>query len=800
MEDNDQTLRIGHISLAGLHLKTMLDRVVSKTREEMNADVCSILLLDESKEVLTLEASQGLDTSAAGAVRLPRDTGVSWTVAREKKPLALPVARAHPDFYFVPVSGEDKFTSMLTVPILDGDECVGVLYIQHAREREYTEDEVNRLTLISADVAGAIRAAQELDRYENRAAHLYELNETARRINATNNVDEIVAHVVMCVERMVGARSVIMWLVDEEGRFRIHHLPETVGDPEKARPVCETIARHVRDTTELLNFPDIALETEYEGLGLIANTSSVCCPMVFESNVVGTILAADRVTGTPGVYMAFSGEEVQLLTDICQTAAQAIARAHTHRRLERTLEENRRNAQELSILFQLSMAMQRATTLDDLLRVILYCVTVGDGLGFNRAILFLINESTNIAQGMIGLGPDSPEHAGHIWGDLDARKPDDLVQWLVDRDPFEVDHSRFNSLARSLKLPVSGDGSAPSLEKAITGKVPVSVNGRPLEPGDEALASATGCDRFAIAPLLARDVTIGAILVDNMYNGAPITDSNIRLLTRFAAPAGWAIENIRLFEKVSTVSRELFNLEDQMARAERLSALGEMSAEIAHELKNPLMTIGGFARKLSRRTADEKEAMYASIIVSEVERLESLLTNALDLSKEMTITRISTDINDIVRDSVNFYSRLMSERGIETRMQLASAIEEALIDPSWIKQVVINLILNAIEAMSCARHTSGRTLTIATDFIDHEDPYVILKIADTGGGIPDEDFHKIFNPFFTTKPSGTGLGLSLCKKIIRLHHGSMEIDNKLGDGVTFTIYLPCATASAEEPG
>jgi len=121
-------------------------------------------------------------------------------------------------------------------------------------------------------------------------------------------------------------------------------------------------------------------------------------------------------------------------------------------------------------------------------------------------------------------------------------------------------------------------------------------------------------------------------------------------------------------------------------------------------------------------------------------------------------------------------------------------LDKVSIDPVWIRQVVINLVLNAVEAMSASSGEGERKLTLSTEQINSGDSVIRLRISDTGGGIPENNLQNIFNPFFTTKPRGTGLGLSLCKKIIRMHHGSLEIDNKLGVGVTFIINLPCPVA------
>ncbi len=791
MSDNDHILHIGRISGSRLHLQTMLDQVVESAEKQLGADACALLLLDESKQTLTLKSSHGLWRSAVDAVRLPRGKGVSWRIVREKRPAALARAKDDPDFHFVPESGEESYTSMLGVPIIEEDECIGVIYVQSKKETRYSDEDISRLEKISRQVAGAIKAAWDMDRIKEKARVYTKLNGSSRLINATNDIEEIVRITANVASELIGAKVKAVWVADIDEKLKVKHFSESGSDPELLRPVCETVVTLATVSRETVNVADISADTRFEGLDIIAAVSVVCCPMIFEEQVVGAIVLADRITESPNYFVAFTSEEIHILAAIAQTAAQAVDRARTHQQLEEALEKNEQNVRELSILFQLSMAMRRTLNLEDLLRVILSCVTVGRGLGFNRAILFLVDESAGLLRGMIGMGPDSAEHAGRIWNDLEEQPPEDLVPWLLDHDIFEVKNSQFNRLARSLKFPVAGADIGAIISKVIGQKVAVNIEGAgDLEQSDMELLSAIGCERFAMAPLVVRDTALGAILVDNLYNSNPISGADMELLTRFAAPAAWAIENMKLFEKWVAESEERLDLEKQMVRVERMSTLGEVYAELAHELKNPLVSIGGFARRLiSTLKGDKTSLKYASIIAGEVDRLETLLRNVLDLSKDVSIKRQENDLNFVVRDAVDFYSRILSGHGIKTHMDLDPDIDKVLIDAAWIKQVVINLILNAMEAMSCERHQALRNLSFTTQ---SRGSGVTLRISDTGGGIADEDFHKIFNPFFTTKSQGTGLGLSLCKKMVQLHHGSIEIDNKLGHGVTFTINLPGA--------
>ncbi len=806
-EKNDEILNIGQISKSLLDLQSMLNQVANEAMIRTGADASAILLLDEYRQTLTLKASVGLSAEAVDAVRLPKGSGVSWKIARERRPVALAVANLDPYYHFVPISGESDFTSLMGVPLIDEDDCIGVLYVQNVEETHYSHDDIEKLVAISTEVSGAIKVAWDFHRAEQRARTLLEFNETARKINATNNINEIINLVCVCARDLIGAQSQLVWLANREGQLSsIHHsLNEELSAPPS---IHNGIAKQVMESKEAVYIPSILDDNRFEGLDDMASVSVLCNPMIFEDQAAGVVMLGDRRTESPNYFSAFSGEEIEIFNTLTQTAAQAIIRARTHHRLNYALEENEKNVKELSILFQLSMAMRRTIKLDDLFRVILSCVTVGSGLGFNRAILFLIDNTSGMLEGVIGMGPDSADEAGRIWGNMQEKPLDDLVPWLLDRDPYELNESGFNKLALSMHFPIDGARASSIIKKVVGQKIAVNIEGQnDLHGSDHELVFQLQCDRFAMVPLVAKDDVLGAILVDNLYNGDPISTPDMELLTRFAAPAAWAIENLRLFERWAAVSQELLDMEDQVAKVERLSALGEVTAEVAHELKNPLVSIGGYARRLqtslSKRNV-KKEVNYASIIVREVERLEGLLRQALDVSKEVTLTRETADLNGIVNDSTNLYWRYMSERGIEVEMNLDPQPVMVSVDPTWMRQVVINLLLNAIEAMNCERHKVDRKISIVTKQSAKIAESRVgvrrsacLQLSDTGGGIAEEDLPSVFNPFFTTKPQGSGLGLSLCKKIVRLHHGSIEIDNKLGDGVTFTVTLPSKAVGAD---
>ncbi|MBF0171420.1 MAG: GAF domain-containing protein [Nitrospinae bacterium] len=801
MGDGDESLSsLSAISAGRLELGPLLMRVVTAVSAALPCEVVALLLLDETQDTLMLKCSIGLSGWANNAVRLPRDRGVSWTIVRERRTLRMRQASAHPDYYFVPESGEGRFTSLMGTPLVDGGDVVGALYVQSEAERDYTDDEAARLEAICRNAGGAVRLAWRMEQSHERARILTELHTLSQLLSASEGSEEILSHAQRYVASLTGARRVLFWLAGDDGKLEGGHYPASAGEVSWLAPVKDGLVAHVARERQPVDIRDVEGEERFPELSRVARRSLQAHPLEYGGGLVGVMVAADRSVPHEANDYPFSGDEGQTLATVSRLTAQALSRARTHRRLAMALDANQRNVRELSMLFQLSTVMQRTVDLEKLLRVILSCVTVGSGLGFNRAILFLVNEASGRLNGVIGLGPSSEEEAGRIWSELEGKTQNlaDFVRWLLAKDTLEIAESPFSGVAQSLSFSLEEDGV---LARAVREGRAINVQGIPPgAPADNALTEALAGDRFAVAPLVASGAAVGAILVDNKINRRPITDADLELLTRFTAPASWAIENAKLMERLSTLNGELVSLERQMAHVERVSALGEIYAELAHELKNPLVTIGGFAQRLARRaTTDETTAHYSAIIVDEVERLEKLLRNTLDVSRNVHRVNLSlSDLNRVAEDVVDVYWRMIIDNGVECALSLTPNLPLVSIDEAQIRQVVVNLILNAVEAMGCPRHGTAKRLTIRTHLAVEGEPMVRLSVTDTGGGVAPYDLAKIMDPFFTTKATGTGLGLPLCNKIVRMHRGVLEIDNQLGVGVTFTINLPCESAGQSD--
>ncbi len=230
----------------------------------------------------------------------------------------------------------------------------------------------------------------------------------------------------------------------------------------------------------------------------------------------------------------------------------------------------------------------------------------------------------------------------------------------------------------------------------------------------------------------------------------------------------------------------------KLVEAEKLAALGRLTADVAHEIRNPLTSVGGFAKRLLKCSEDiTKVKECADIIVSEVQKLEKILKDVLIFSRKAMPHMELTQAEDMIEVFLKEFSVIFSEKpDIVLKKEYTPHAFKVLMDREQIKLVLYNLVFNALDAM----HRGG-TLTFRTraGSLDDTD-YIIIDVSDTGTGIPKEKLQMIFEPFYSTKEIGigTGLGLSICKKIMEDHGGRICVKSELSHGSTFTLYFPLA--------
>jgi len=244
---------------------------------------------------------------------------------------------------------------------------------------------------------------------------------------------------------------------------------------------------------------------------------------------------------------------------------------------------------------------------------------------------------------------------------------------------------------------------------------------------------------------------------------------------------GTFLGHVVLFKDLS----EVRSLRKEIARSQRLASVGRLAAGVSHEIRNPLSSLKGFATYFKERYHDVPENQQISnLMIQEVDRLNRVVGQLHEFARPITVSKIPIRIKAFLENSLKMIERQAAEANITVKTNFDLDLKEALIDPDRINQVLLNLYLNAIDSMN-----DGGLLTVTLSGNEKKNG-IEIKVTDTGTGISQNDLGHIFDPYFTTKPSGTGLGLAIVHNIMESHGGDIQIESRLEQGTSVTIFLP----------
>jgi signal transduction histidine kinase len=390
---------------------------------------------------------------------------------------------------------------------------------------------------------------------------------------------------------------------------------------------------------------------------------------------------------------------------------------------------------------------------------------------------------------MVATGALTVGEAYQTWARM-AQEPQSLSELFQShRRNLSSHDDAITSLVRQMKIPLTARDSI--FTSAVFRQQSFNVRDTAeLSVLDRSVLGCLGAVPFVLVPLISRGCTLGVLIADNFVTGKAIGEEDVARLRAFANHASLAIENSRLYEslkqkvaELSQANEELSANRDKLIRYERLSVVGEMAAKIAHDIRNPMTAIGGFARRmLKKATADTTTNSYLQIIVHEVDRLEKILGDILSFSKPSAPQLRDADLNQLIGETYAMMAPELEQHRIRVARELDPRLPPVRIDRDQIERVLINLIKNAVEAMP-----EGGAITASTRL---EGRQVRIETADTGPGIAEENLYKIFEPFYTSKATGSGLGLTLAAQIVSSHGGTMEVFRREPSGISIVIVLP----------
>ncbi|MFH2131291.1 MAG: ATP-binding protein [bacterium] len=448
------------------------------------------------------------------------------------------------------------------------------------------------------------------------------------------------------------------------------------------------------------------------------------------------------------------------------------------------------NIERLSQEFNLFDNRTIYESIQDFIDTILVSITAGQGLRFNRAFLFLVDSEEGILKGIQAIGPGSSEEAGKIYGTFNSA-PKTLSKMIQYYKNTIGGNSSVNNILQGVQINLSDYQNI--LIKSLSSQNYILINDDyPLvnEPSVIWLRQLFQVHECAIIPMLWHGRSTGVIVVDNQVTRSRITTHDIKGITRYVETATNALESEKLMisldksiTQVKQANLKIRESQEILIQREKLAVMGEMVAHMAHEVRGPLATIGGYASRVFKQM-DDADTHYDSLsrIVETVRTLElvvnDILTQSLpkqDVSKGCDCTKSINKVLSMLEDEIHL-------RKVSVSLNIQGDLPEINIKEHHLFEIVNNLVKNALESIE----NDGLLLVLASSISNK----VVITIQDTGPGIPAEIKDKIFSPFFTTKKDGTGLGLVVVKNLVEQYNGSIEVRTLLNKGTTFIISFP----------
>ncbi|MCK4451673.1 MAG: GAF domain-containing protein, partial [Anaerolineae bacterium] len=630
--------------------------------------------------------------------------------------------------------------SLIIVPMVYGGSLVGYLgFDAVGAKKAWAENTIVLIKIVGEIFANALerkRAEEELGR---RNEELAALCKTGQAIPSTLDLDAVLTLVMAEARSMLNAGATSV-LLHEPASDELCFAAVAGAGSEMLigthLPAGVGIAGLVMQTGQPMLITDAQSDPRfYDRIDTITGLTThslLVVPLLSKGKVIGVIEAVNR-TGR-----AFDQHALELLSTLAGSAAIAIENA-------RLYEETARRLAETRALQEVTLAA--ASTLD-----------------FDQAL----TRAIQAIHRTLGI-----EYLSFLL-------PDESEEYLIA-------HPSLIGFA-----PPSEEGLHIPLDRSVSGRV--YTTGQPELIDDVTQTSSYFRCTPGLRSELAVPVRVGehvvAVLNAESTQPAAFSEDDLRTVQAIAAQLGIMMENARLYEAEREQRKLVEQSQLQLVQSEKLAATGRLAASLAHEINNPLQAIhNSLQLMLTFALNAEEQEEYLQMADEEVERLISMATHILEFARrpqrEMRLTRL----NEVVEKVLALTSKYLQHRHIILRQDLSPDAPAVLATPDELGQVFLNLVLNAVDAMP-----EGGTLNISSHLAENE--RLAVAFSDTGNGIPPEYLNRIFEPFFSTREEGTGLGLTISYNVVERHGGEITVQSVMGEGTTFTVWLPALPAQS----
>ena len=767
---------------------------------ELGLEHCLILTIGQDKSQLSIPWQPDYDMPVLSPLPIDDKTIISRSLLSRQTILSNPdedlVLSEDWANFVEPCKG-----NFMVTPLTDDKMAYGVLLLLSRNPNLRNSANFVVVEAVANAVSLSIKNFQQAVDNRKRLSVQNVLSDLGRTLSTTIDVGKIMNIVPRIAAGIFLADGCTVNILDETGQKLImgshygivppaYNFDRFIGTSSLPESVVSSIKR-LNSFSGYLKDDSIPME-----LSELENSNTIIsCPLSFQGHHHGSISLFNKLGGRnptmPMTPQLFDSDDFELLFSMNNMISGVLENAIIFSEVEGLAQTNEKMVAYLSTLYEISSAMMTTVRYDTLVWIITRALIDRKGLGFDRVLILLLNNDDKRAPFLVSSAAWSYDE------ETDTDEPDGtLVDLLKNPSQEEANIMLARGREMGLSLPVHA-GNSSVLTRVIIEKKPMI--GFYSKQGDLEIDSKDfSANTYAAVPLVSKNQDVGVIAVDRSITGQPLTTDNLRDLSMLANQAGLAIENALLYDDLEQANRNLSQVREQLIEAEKVAAQGEMGTHLAHEVRNPLVSIGGFTRRLLKKMApDDPLRTYANVIWEEVQRVNKVLNNVLDFSRD-EIGRVQEfKMEDLLNETLNSMRHELKRQKLTVEVDISPNLAMVSADDRQIMHVILNLMYNASHAMA---PKGGVVYARVFETQEAEQHYVACEITDTGPGIPEDVLSGIFKPFFTTRTDGTGLGLSITKKIVERYRGLIEVTNHPphipGSGASFTFMFPAVQTGA----
>lgn len=732
----------------------LLNRAIDAVIEVIGAKAGRIAVIVEGTRRLRTVVSRNIPETLLEHIA-EFELGDPWSgsVAASGEPLTIGNLSTSPYLLHAhPATIEWGLKSLVSVPIRSKGRVLGVIEVAHDVPEHFATRDLELLSAIANQLGLALDNARLYEQMRRKAKEMATLLRSVGDLLPTTPVENKFHQIMRSLEETFGYEAGWLGLVDQDrtsligvAEFGQETGPEGIGlelpvtAPVRHPMVLALIERKPNVVIDPGNDPRYTDDRERMPLGRAGCLASL--PILSGEEVLGVLSVGRYASKVP-----ITERDIELLETFASHAAITIEGA-------RLLEDARVRADQAGSLSRIASLLTQTLDLKDVLdQIVADAATL---LSVEIASLFLFDEKTAtlVGKAVVGLDP---------------------------------------SMLEDFRIPLSFSRTAQEAARTLQ---PIVVH----EPLEDGRIPRPVVERFSIIssltlPLVLRSTLVGFLFLDHVTSVRRFTQRDIDLASRFAHLAAVAIGNARLFDhalrredqltrQMEMKGRELEDARSRLTTSEYLAWLGQLAAGLGHEIRTPLSVIKNATYYLNSRLVDADEAIRRNLVMIRegVTSSERIVAHLLDFSRGRKLTRLPVDLETLIASAAQ-EADIPPSIGFASR--LATEMPHIIGDTELLARVLVNLFTNAVQAMP-----EGGALSVSAA-PDEEETAVLIEISDTGEGIAPENLARVFEPLFTTRARGMGLGLALCKMLVEAHGGTIAVKSLPGTGTTFTLTLP----------